>query len=241
MRETGKEFPFCLAAERGWRRRAESMTAPSLSWLGCIALGASLAATGRAHAEGSISGPGGTGNLPVLTGYQPVSSHAEPRTTQRATRSDCIVLAQASTTPQSPGRAEPREWDPYDAKTVAAELATNRPPIAYSRDRTPTSPKLEDLPLQKSVSQYGITWTFDKPARVGRFINGDWYVVGPVTIKAIECEIIDRAFANGETVTTFNVRTPDGTPICLSTSIPSGVISGFPALKSNRSVRITVR
>ena len=37
-----------------------------------------------------------------------------------------------------------------------------------------------------SVSQYGITWTFDQPARVGRFVNGDWYVVGPVTVKAID-------------------------------------------------------
>ncbi len=26
------------------------------------------------------------------------------------------------------------------------------------------------------VSQYGITWTFDKPYRVGQFVNGDWWV-----------------------------------------------------------------
>ena len=47
-------------------------------------------------------------------------------------------------------------------------------------------PKLDDLPLVPSVSQYGITWTFEKPARAGRFVNGDWYVVGPVTVKAID-------------------------------------------------------
>ena len=39
--------------------------------------------------------------------------------------------------------------------------------------------------MKESVSQYGISWAFDKPAHVGQFINGDWYVVGPVTIKAI--------------------------------------------------------
>ena len=50
----------------------------------------------------------------------------------------------------------------------------------------PATPKLEDLPLKESVSQYGITWTFEKPARVGQFVNGDWYVVGPVTVKAID-------------------------------------------------------
>ncbi len=42
-----------------------------------------------------------------------------------------------------------------------------------------------DLPLKASISQYGITWTFDKKAPVGRFITGDYYVVGPVTITAI--------------------------------------------------------
>jgi hypothetical protein len=30
-----------------------------------------------------------------------------------------------------------------------------------------------------------MTWTFDKPARVGQFVNGDFYVVGPVTITEI--------------------------------------------------------
>lgn len=36
-----------------------------------------------------------------------------------------------------------------------------------------------------SVSQYGITWTFDKAYPVGKFANGDWWVAGPVTVTAI--------------------------------------------------------
>jgi hypothetical protein len=56
----------------------------------------------------------------------------------------------------------------------------------YTKDNAPKTPKLEDLPLKDSVSQYGITWTFDAPARVGQFINGDWYVVGPATVKMID-------------------------------------------------------
>ena len=32
------------------------------------------------------------------------------------------------------------------------------------------------------VSQHGVTWKFDKEVPVGRFVNGDYYVVGPVTI-----------------------------------------------------------
>jgi len=35
------------------------------------------------------------------------------------------------------------------------------------------------------VSQYGITWAFEKPAVVGRFVNGDWWVAGPVTVKGV--------------------------------------------------------
>ena len=38
---------------------------------------------------------------------------------------------------------------------------------------------------QQSLSQYGITWTFAEPARTGRFITGDWWVVGPVTVRSV--------------------------------------------------------
>jgi len=57
--------------------------------------------------------------------------------------------------------------------------------IIYTKDNAPPTPKLEDMPLKASIDQYGITWTFEKPARVGRFVNGDWYVVGPTTVKMI--------------------------------------------------------
>jgi len=80
----------------------------------------------------------------------------------------------------------PGEADPYDAKSLDADPTIHRTVTIYSRDNAPPSPKLEDLPLRESVSQYGITWTFERPARVGQFINGDWYVVGPVTVKAID-------------------------------------------------------
>ena len=38
---------------------------------------------------------------------------------------------------------------------------------------------------QRSVTQYGITWTFAQPASTGRFITGDWWVVGPVTVQSV--------------------------------------------------------
>ena len=42
-----------------------------------------------------------------------------------------------------------------------------------------------ELILTDVVSQHGITWQFTDKVRVGRFVNGDSYVVGPVTIAAI--------------------------------------------------------
>ena len=42
------------------------------------------------------------------------------------------------------------------------------------------------LPDQaSSISQYGITWTFDKAIQTGQFVNGDYWVVGPVNMIAI--------------------------------------------------------
>lgn len=35
------------------------------------------------------------------------------------------------------------------------------------------------------ISQYGITWTFDRPAKVGQFVTGDWWVLGPVTVVKV--------------------------------------------------------
>jgi len=39
---------------------------------------------------------------------------------------------------------------------------------------------------ERQISQFGITWTFDKDYPVGRFANGDYWIVGLVTIIRIE-------------------------------------------------------
>ena len=70
------------------------------------------------------------------------------------------------------------------AALEVAGLRAQAMPV-YTRDNAPDAPKLEALPLKGSISQYGITWTFAEPARVGQFVNGDYYVVGPVTVKVI--------------------------------------------------------
>jgi hypothetical protein len=36
-----------------------------------------------------------------------------------------------------------------------------------------------------TLTQYGITWTFAEPVKYGQFVNGDYWVVGPVTVKDV--------------------------------------------------------
>ena len=56
------------------------------------------------------------------------------------------------------------------------------------QDHTATPPEEQ---WADHVSQYGITWTFDKPYRVGQFVNGDWWVCsdtpeGTVTVQSVD-------------------------------------------------------
>ena len=51
---------------------------------------------------------------------------------------------------------------------------------------SPKAPSVTELPRMSKVEQAGVTWTFAEPVPVGRFVNGDFYVVGPVTIAAID-------------------------------------------------------
>ena len=52
-----------------------------------------------------------------------------------------------------------------------------------------------------SVSQYGITWTFSSDRPVGQFVNGDWWVVGPVTITSITpAPVVTNFSANGSMI-----------------------------------------
>ena len=59
-----------------------------------------------------------------------------------------------------------------------------------------------------SISKDGITWTFSQPVPVGQFVNGDYYVVGPVTITAIDpAPTIASPYENGSVV---NLPTANG-------------------------------
>ncbi len=64
------------------------------------------------------------------------------------------------------------------------------------------------LPLQSSITKDSITWTFSQAAPVGQFVNGDYYVVGPVTVTSISpAPQTDSPYVNGSVL---NLPTPDG-------------------------------
>jgi len=71
-----------------------------------------------------------------------------------------------------------------------------------------------------SLTKDGVTWTFASPVRAGQFVNGDWYVVGPVTVTAIDPapqtsspyengSVLNLPTANGKSG--FDSRLNDGT------------------------------
>ncbi len=58
----------------------------------------------------------------------------------------------------------------------------------HGTTNTSSVSSFETAPLQKAsqVSQFGITWTFSREHTVGQFVNGDWWVLGPVSIVNID-------------------------------------------------------
>jgi hypothetical protein len=59
------------------------------------------------------------------------------------------------------------------------------------------------LPLVTTLTQHGITWTFAEPRRVGRFVNGDYYVVGTAVITNVNPL---PTSANGRHGSMLNIR-----------------------------------
>jgi hypothetical protein len=77
----------------------------------------------------------------------------------------------------------------------------------YTTGNPPATPSLTALPLVSSVTKDGITWTFGAPARVGQFVNGDYYVVGPVTVTSVSPA--PSAGRNGSVLNLPGCRSPN--------------------------------
>jgi len=68
---------------------------------------------------------------------------------------------------------------PADQDGVAVDGAF-RPATDATKAAVPLPPG-----YRATVNRHGITWTFDRPARCGRYVNGDWWVIGPIKVTGI--------------------------------------------------------
>jgi hypothetical protein len=88
--------------------------------------------------------------------------------------------------------------------THAQTVDRNRAITADARDNSSTTP----LVRRGSVAKDGITWTFSQSVPVGKFVNGDYFVVGPVTITSIlPRPTTSKPYKNGSVV---NLPTSNG-------------------------------
>ena len=65
--------------------------------------------------------------------------------------------------------------------------ATAQDAAPAADEKTPAVSEKAPAAAEKvdKIEQYGITWTFAEPVVAGRFVTGDWWVVGPVTVKSV--------------------------------------------------------
>lgn len=111
-----------------------------------------------------------------------------------------VVSPAAQTSTPGPGSAVASTALP-DVEASNGEDRLTRPPA------TPDVPDPSGFGLDfdpnpthqhSSVAQHGITWQFDTTHTVGQYANGDWWVVGPVTLTAITPDSTDDG--NGENI-----------------------------------------
>ena len=96
------------------------------------------------------------------------------------------------------------------------------------------------LKAATSITQYNITWTFDKDYPSGQFCNGDYWVVGPLKIVSITTDLHPQGFtpAPGEDGTMVNPGTTDKQGYdnrleSYDASLNAGLIGGKPIAADN--------
>jgi hypothetical protein len=112
-------------------------------------------------------------------------------------RDTAIELGEAIVGDRAPCFVSVRAWD----RAGNSSAAVSSPAI----DRTP-------LRLVDRISRYGITWSFDRRHRTGRFANGDPWILGPVLIVGIDppSRDVDGRVRNGAMLDPRAGRTAQG-------------------------------
>lgn len=99
---------------------------------------------------------------------------------------------------------------------------------------------------RREISQYGITWTFDRPVESGQFITGDWWVIGPVTVVKItpapgSVETDPNKLINnhwGDTSLKIDTRMRNGSMVILQPGNEQGYDSRNGSYRESSSVKL---
>jgi hypothetical protein len=104
------------------------------------------------------------------------------------------------------------------ATSAANTAKTAQASVTLSAPAPPAPPA--PAGTASSITKDGITWTFSQAVPVGQFVNGDYFVVGPVTVTAVDPppttstpylngSVLNLPTANGKSG--FDSRLNDGT------------------------------
>lgn len=95
------------------------------------------------------------------------------------------------------------------------------------------------------ISQFGITWNFSQPVEYGQFVNGDYWVVGPVTVSSVSPapsvapsnEVNDLGTNNwGDTGLQDNTSRRNGSMVVMAPSSAQGYDSRGRGYQSSASI-----
>jgi len=150
------------------------------------------------------------------------SDQPEPQTQPPA---DSVASTQPEPQTQPPAdsvastQPEPQTQPPADSvASTQPEPQTEQPAPAESEYISSSQPEPAVTQLVSSLTQFGITWTFDHNYQVGTFANGDYWVVGPVRITKITPQS-----KSGSRIMNGSVLNPFGT----KQGYDSGLYHGF--------------
>ncbi len=108
----------------------------------------------------------------------------------------------------------------YTAGSAAGSYTVTATSVADSSKSAQAQVTVAAPGTASSITKDGITWTFSQAVPVGQFVTGDYYVVGPVTVTAIDPppttsspyengSVVNLPTANGKSG--FDSRLNDGT------------------------------
>ncbi len=123
-----------------------------------------------------------------------------------------VTVEETPVTPESTATVEETPITPESTATVdntsTTESTVNEQPASSLSACSPLSEgKTASCFKASSLTQFGITWTFDQEYQVGTFANGDYWVLGPVKITKITPQSIsgDRIM-NGSMINPFGIN-----------------------------------